>query len=290
MSFEDLPPQPPINALADVYTAKALELTRATQAATRFIGDVCYGPDYRQRLDVYLPDDSALSGLPVLLFVYGGGWRHGYKEWLGFMAPPLLPLPANFVSVSLRLAPNVRYPEPLNDYFGAIKWAYRNIAKLGGDPERIFIGGHSSGAHLSALAALRTDIAERNGLPRNVVKACFPVSGIYDLAYDSSTLQAHTRSSIAALLGPHNRPSEASPITYVSGNTTPFYVVWSSGDNEIMAATSPIFVEALRQQPGRVEYCVIPNLYHFDMSLAQQNSNSPWVLTVREWMNLRTQT
>jgi acetyl esterase/lipase len=283
MAFDDLPPQPSINSLADAYIAKAIELSRAAAGATRSLLDIAYGPDYLQRLDVYLPGDRALTGLPVLVFVPGGGWRHGKKEWMGFKAPPIISLPAIFVAISHRHGPEAPYPAPLDDCFRAVRWVKNNIAKLGGDPARIFIGGHSSGGHLSTLVALRGDMAERHGLPRDVIKACLPISGIYDLAYDSSTLQAHTRGSIANFLGGADAV-EASPMAHLAGNKTPFFVIWSSTDNEIMKATSPIFVEALRRQPGRVETLIVPGLNHFEMSLAQQSADSPWIKAVRGWM------
>jgi arylformamidase len=284
MAFDDLPAQIPINSLADAYIAKALALSQAAAAATRCVLDVAYGRDYWQRVDVYLPEDRALTGLPVLLFLPGGGWRHGLKEWVGFMAPPLVTLPAIFVAVSHRRGPNASYPAPLDDCFLAVRWARNNIAALGGDPERIFIGGHSSGGHLSTLATLRGDRGERFGLQRGAIKACFPISGIYDLTYDTPALQAHTRGAIAEFLGPEARAAEASPINHVAGNKTPFFVIWSSTDNEIMRGTSPMFADALRRQPGRVEHLIIPGLSHFEMSLAQQHVGSPWVRTVRRWM------
>ena len=140
----------------------------------RNVIDVAYGDDYFQRLDLFLPDNENLTELPVLVFMHGGAWRNGFKEWMGFMAPPIISLPAIFVSVSYRLAPSVKFPEPLEDTCDAVAWVFRNIRRYGGDPERIFIGGHSAGGHLAAMAALRCDHFTQRCLPANLIKACFP--------------------------------------------------------------------------------------------------------------------
>src|SRR5258708_12555425 len=66
---------------------------------------------------------------------------------MGFMAPCFTDLPAVFVSVSYRLLPQVRFPVHLDDIIAALAWVHRNIARYGGNPERLFIGGHSPRRH-----------------------------------------------------------------------------------------------------------------------------------------------
>src|SRR5258707_13555832 len=104
---------------------------------------------------------------------------------MAFMAPPLASLPAVYVSVSYRLAPKVRWPAPLDDCLAALAWVYKNIRQHGGDPARIFVGGHSAGAQLAAMVTLRRDLYAAHGLPAAAVKACFPFSGLY--AFTDST-------------------------------------------------------------------------------------------------------
>jgi arylformamidase len=119
MPFDNLPRQPQMGPVAEAYAADILARSRAVATSSRVLLDVPYGDDYWQRLDLYLPDNDRLKDLPVLLFLHGGGWSNGYKEWMGFMAPPFTDLPAIFVSVSYRMLPEVRLPAMLDDTMAA---------------------------------------------------------------------------------------------------------------------------------------------------------------------------
>ena len=123
----------------------ALRLCRLAMMTTRCVLDIPYGPDKLQRLDIYLPRQEGLSGLPVYVNIHGGGWTHGYKEWMGLNAPVITEFPAVYVSLSYRLAPEHRYPAPLDDCLAGVAWVYKNIARHGGNPDNIIVGGHSAG-------------------------------------------------------------------------------------------------------------------------------------------------
>jgi acetyl esterase/lipase len=216
MVFADLPPQPPMSPAAEAYAAFCFAHTAQAQARTRCVLDIPFGADYWQKLDLYLPHDPGVTGVPTLLFMHGGYWTHGYKEWLGFMAPALVSLPALFISVGYRLSPAVKHPAALDDCLTALTWAYHHVAAYGGDPQRLFVGGHSAGGHLAALLALQPALRTARGLPAEVMKACFPVSGVYDLAGDVP------QDSLQAFLEPAAHRAQASPLHYASGNQTPF--------------------------------------------------------------------
>ena len=147
--------QIPMSPPAEEYSATAFRRTEEAKATTRHILDVAYGPEDDQDIDIYLPDDANATNVPVFMFVHGGSWTHGYKEWMGLMAPALVATPAILVSVSYRLAPECRFPGPLEDCVAALAWVHRHIGEYGGDPGRLFVGGHSAGGHLYTLASLQ---------------------------------------------------------------------------------------------------------------------------------------
>ncbi|MDA1311554.1 MAG: alpha/beta hydrolase, partial [Proteobacteria bacterium] len=169
---------------AQEYSDGCIARSRPVVEQSRCVIDVPYGNDFYHKLDIFLPEDKTLSGLPVLLFFHGGAWRHGFKEWLGFMAPVLTDLPAIFVSANYRLAPEAKHPQPFDDCVDALAWLFHNIAGYGGSPERLFVGGHSAGGHLAALVGLKRSAWAARNLPDNVVKACFPLSGPVNLRLD----------------------------------------------------------------------------------------------------------
>ena len=136
-----------------------------------------YGTTPIEALDVY----RARKGAPIQIFIHGGAWRSGAaKDW-AFPADMFVQRGAHFVVpdfVSVTdaggnlgaMAEQVR---------GAIAWTYRHAERFGGDRERIFVSGHSSGAHLAGVA-LTTDW-KRLGLPSDLVKGAVVLSGMYDL-------------------------------------------------------------------------------------------------------------
>lgn len=285
MAFDNLPPQDPFQTPeATTYAAKILVLSKSVTEKRRCVLDVAYGKDYWQKIDIYLPEDYSIKDLPVLMFAHGGGWTHGYKEWMGFMAPSIVSLPAIFVSISYRLAPDSRYPDPLDDCFSALKWVYDNIERYGGNPQRLFIGGHSAGGHLSTLVALRRDMAESRGLPRDVIKGCLPVSTPFDLRVEKPEPGSSEERVYQLFLRRPEDAAEASPIVHAKGNETPFFITHGSRDLEWVLRTGPPMISALQKQPGRVEYHVFEGSDHFQINLDQGNENNLWVKKVRSWM------
>jgi arylformamidase len=281
MAFDDLPEQPKMGPEAEAYAAEILRRSRRVAGSTRVALDLAYGDDYWQKLDLYLPEDAGAKGLPVLVFLHGGGWEFGYKEWMGFMAPAFTDLPAIFVSVSYRLIPQVRFPAPLDDTLSALAWVRRNIAGWGGDPNRLVVGGHSAGAHLAALAVLRRDLLAAAGVPVATIRGCVPVAGSY--RFEVGELEARGKRFLAR---PEDAP-EASPIAYVAGNTVPFYLTWGEKDLEHVLKNGPPMVEALAAAGTAVEHEVFPGFDHFDISLDNGNPASRWVGKVRELMRRR---
>ena len=154
-------PQPSVGA--GEYLEKSLRWSEQVRRSVRTELDVPYGVAERQKLDIYLPEGNFTEPLPVFMFLHGGYWVIGHKDIVGFMAPPIIAAPAIFAAVGYRMAPESKYPDQVDDCRNALGWLHRNIARHGGDPERIFVGGHSAGGHLAALIALQTERLEDFG-------------------------------------------------------------------------------------------------------------------------------
>jgi arylformamidase len=138
-----------------------------------------YGPSQDEQLDVYR---TQRPNAPINIYVHGGAWRNGQAKEFAFPAEMFINAGANFVVLDfvqvqnaggslLPMAQQVR---------SAVAWVYKNAARIGGDAERIYIAGHSSGAHLSGCA-LVTDWQKDFGLPANLIKGGLLISGMYDL-------------------------------------------------------------------------------------------------------------
>jgi len=87
-----------------------------------------------------------------------------------------------FVSTNYRLLPKVKMDELIGDIAKSLGWVHKNIAKYGGDPKRIFVGGHSAGAQLAALICIDDRYLKKEGVSFDVLKGCVPVDGdTYDI-------------------------------------------------------------------------------------------------------------
>jgi acetyl esterase/lipase len=286
MAFDDLPAQPPIfPAEAALYARRALELSRDAASRCDVVFDLPYGKDYSQRVDIYRSKKASVN-LPVLVFAHGGAWTNGYKEWMGLMAPAITDFPAVFVSVSHRLAPAHRYPEPFDDCMAALGWVHRNIREYGGDPGRIYVGGHSSGGHLYALVTLRRDARRSAGLAGDVIRACFPVSARFNMVFDDPKPGTTEHRHQTMLFAPGENVVLASPLHQIEGNEVPFLIAWGARDLPAIIENGERMFEALVAQGTRVERLVVDGHDHFDMALELRNPSHPWVTAVREWMTV----
>ena len=111
--------------------------------------DIPYAPGARHMLDVCRPRSAAAA--PIVVFFYGGGWRSGRKEMYGYAARALARRGYLTVLPDYRIYPEVKYPDFLDDGAHAVRWARDHAAQLGGDPDKIFLMGHSAGAHIAAM-------------------------------------------------------------------------------------------------------------------------------------------
>ena len=288
MAFDDLRTQPPLfPAEAEKYARRALELSRNAASLCDAIFDIPYGEDYWQRLDIYRSKKASVN-LPVLVFAHGGAWTNGYKEWMGLMGPAITDFPAVFVSVSHRLAPAHRYPDPFHDCMAALSWVHRNIRQYGGDPERLYVGGHSSGGHLYTLVALRRDARRAAGLAGEVIRACFPVSARFNMVFDNPKPGTTEHRHQTMLFAPGENTALASPIHQVEGNVVPFLLAWGSRDLPALVENGERMFEALAKQATRVERLVVDGHDHFDMALELGKASNPWVTAIRRWMTEAT--
>ncbi len=152
--------------------------------AQNLISDIPYveSGHERQVLDLYLPEESSEEKRPVLFWIHGGGWQVGDKSDVARKPRVLTEKGFLFVSTNYRLLPHVEMDELIRDVAKALAWVHRSIAEHGGDPRRIFVGGHSAGAQLAALLCTDEGYLQEVGVPFDALRGCIPVDGdTYDL-------------------------------------------------------------------------------------------------------------
>lgn len=273
MRPEDYPPQEPFSAFAQPYAA---EVT-ARGAGVAPPVEVRYGDDPYQSIAVHAAPEPNGS---VLAFVHGGGWTSGYKENMNFMAPAFNAAGITFCSIGYRLAPRHLFPAGLDDVADAVAWIYAHIAKYGGDPARLFLGGHSAGGHYAPLLAVTSDWRTARGLPADVLRGCLPISGVYQFGADSG-LSMRPR-----FLGPESAETDrqASPLAFVSSAAPPFLMAWGTKDFPHLVAQGERMASALRDAGVSAETVVLDGRDHFGASLAGGEPDGPWVPRAVDWI------
>jgi arylformamidase len=181
--------------------------------------DIPFGPSADEILDIFTPD-KAVGPAPVQLFIHGGYWRAFQARDFDFVARIFTAAGALAVIVNYALVPAVRISELVRQCRAAVGWVHANIAGYGGDPQRIYVSGHSAGGHLVAMLAA---VAPQPGEPdtRAMIKAGVAISGLYDLepirlSYLQETLK-FTEAEVAAYSPERHPPTKSAPLVLAYG-------------------------------------------------------------------------
>lgn len=175
------------------FYAKANRMTEQTRKALPHYLDLAYGKDPKQRLDIYVPA-SRTKNAPVLIYLHGGGFKEGDRAHYGYIAEPYAKQGIITVVPSYRLTPaGFHYPAQADDARAVVLWLHKNIGKYGGNPNVIFLTGHSAGAILTADIGVDRSWLKEKGIAPGIIKGIVPISGHYDIAPGERPDYAPTR-------------------------------------------------------------------------------------------------
>jgi acetyl esterase/lipase len=208
----------------------------------------------RNRLDVYAPTGAA--GAPVVVFIYGGGWKDGDKALYHFVGAALAA--RGFVAVvpDYRVFPAVRFPVFIQDAAASVAWTRANIAGYGGDPRRIFLMGHSAGAHIAAMLTLDKQWLGAEGLdPDRDIAGFAGLAGPYDF------LPLHDP-ELDDIFAPAGDLRLTQPITFARGDAPPMFLAAGTGDTTVLPRNTVHLADAVRRDGGRVEEKLYPGIGH----------------------------
>ena len=163
-----------------VYLRLYAGQTRQAKLATACIENLKYGGGADEQLDIYPASAPAAVGSPVMVFLHGGDWRALSKEDAGFAAQAFSAGGVMFVALDFSLVPATTVPAMGAQVRRALHWLYLNVAAHGGDPDRLHIAGHSSGANLVGQL-LMTDWPSAFHAPADLIKSAVMISGLGDL-------------------------------------------------------------------------------------------------------------
>lgn len=232
------------------------------------IEDVAYGEHALNRLNIYLPAQKQASRATVMFF-YGGCWggcETLNKENYRFVAQALTAHGYTVVIADYRRYPEVKFDRIMADVSRSVTWVRAHIAEYGGDPENIFLMGHSAGAHLAAMLTFNKDY-----LPPETyqsIKGFIGLAGPYDFLPFTDAYQKE-------VFGPEENYPASQPVNFVQGTEPPLLLLYGNRD----VTVKPVNIESLsrkvRQAGGCVETHVYGDLDHAELlgalSLPLQN-------------------
>ena len=160
----------------DIVQIVTAEKSKAARTNLKLFADLSYGVHVDQKLDILT---NNLSDAPVHVFFHGGGWLRGTKSSACFYAEMIVGAGALFVAVNFSKINQAPLPEIVHQSRQAISWVHQNIRDYGGDPDKIYVCGKSSGAQQAGMVML-ADWSKYN-LPADVIKGTVLISGVYDL-------------------------------------------------------------------------------------------------------------
>jgi acetyl esterase/lipase len=190
---------------------------------------ISYAERSRHRLDVCRP--RGVAAAPVIVFFYGGAWQSGYKELYRYVAKALARRGYVAVVPDYRIYPEVCYPEFLDDGALVVRWVKDNIARFGGDPNKLFLKGHSAGAHIAAMLSIDARWLGKVGLdPRRDITGLIGIAGPYDL-------MPLRNERLKMIFGGADRP-ETQPIYHVAPGAPPALLMTGGRDRLVEPGNS----------------------------------------------------
>ncbi|UFH56447.1 alpha/beta hydrolase [Spirosoma sp. KNUC1025] len=221
----------------------------------------------RHRLDVYQPTKPSTGNRPVMVFIHGGAWNSGNKNLYAYIGRRLADLNIVAVLINYRLSPSVEVPDMALDCARAVSWTQNHIAEYGGDPNRLFVMGHSAGGGLAALLTTDDALFKKLGVSNNPIKgAILDDPGGLDM-FDYLTKMEYPGDE-KYLIPFGKKPAvwhDVSPMYYVKAGSPPMLIYAGERTYPSIASSTRRFGQRLQELGVTYQFKVIPDKKHIGM-------------------------
>jgi acetyl esterase/lipase len=197
---------------------------------------VLYDAQHSLSLDLYRPVGPTANAVPVVVFFYGGSWRRGNRAQYAFVGHRLAQQGVLAIVADYRTFPRTTFSGFVEDAAGAVAWARRHAADYGGDPQRLFVAGHSAGAQIAALIGTDAGYLAAHGLRPRDLAGVIGLSGPYDFEI----------AGYEDVFGPEAQWPRAQAVNFVDGDEPPFLLMHGTADTIVEAKDSQQLADKLR--------------------------------------------
>jgi acetyl esterase/lipase len=222
-------------------------------ADVKKIKDIAYGDGAQQKLDIYAPE-AIETNAPVLVFFYGGRWTFGNKEQYAFAALPFVKKGYIVVIPDYAKYPDVKFPAFVEDGAKAVSWVHDNIGTYKGDNKRLYLSGHSSGAHIASLVSVDPQYLKAVGKDRSVISAFAGLAGPYDFIPEDPDLKD--------MFGPPENYKNIQVPTFVDGKQPPMYLLHGGDDKDVILRNLNRLRDKIEDKGGIVETKIYDGIDH----------------------------
>lgn len=230
-------------------TLNALTPTRGYDMAA----NVPYDAARNLRLDIYSP--QGVQNAPVVLFFYGGRWSSGTKDDYRFVGEALSSRGFVGVVADYRLYPQVRFPEFVDDGARAVAWLHANARTYGGSPDKIFVMGHSTGAHIAAMLSVKEEYMARAGGSRSWIRGMIGLAGPYDFLPITDPM-------LRDVFAPPEKFEQSQPVLYTEGDGPPMLLMHGEDDEIVEVKNTRSMAAAVKKAGGAIETVIYPKMSH----------------------------
>lgn len=236
----------------------------------------------KHKLDLFIPKDK--KKLPVFFFIHGGAWKEGDRSYYLPVANRFAKEGILTVLPSYRLSSKYKHPAHIEDVAAAFAWVVRHIEEYGGDPERIYIGGHSAGGHLAALLALDGKYLDAQKISRKSIRGAACLSGVYNLSIIGENLTFAFGNDKAVW-------KDASPLFHVPDGqqpgqeTPPFLITYCQWDYPTLPGQAKEFHAALKKSGGAPQLLYVLEENHISEMLSIVREKDPVAAAILKFIN-----
>jgi acetyl esterase/lipase len=230
--------------------------------------DIAFGT-HHQTLDVYRPSREQPSA-GVIVFLYGGGWKSGSKDYYDFIGDAFTARGYVVVIPDYRKYPEVKHPSFVEDAAQAVRWVTEHIETYGGDKTRLFVVGHSAGAHIGAMLIADTHFLQDAGVDASHIKAFAGLAGPYNFIPEEEPY--------LTIFGPPDRYPTMQVNHFITGDEAPMFLLHGEEDKTVGLFNLEKLKSAIHSHSGKVEWKLYKDTGHIGIVAALSRplrSNAP---------------
>jgi len=217
---------------------------------------VVFDAQHHLALDVYRP--AHVDHAPIVVFFYGGDWTHGKRQWYRFTGAALAARGVIVVIPDYRKYPRVKMDGFMQDAARAVAWTRDHAGQFGGDPQDIFVMGHSAGGQIAALLATDPVWLQAYGMRPRDLAGFIGLAGVYDFV----PIAAKEKDMLGMFGKSPAEQRRAQPVSFVHGTEPPMLLLHGTADHEVDPSNSKSLAHAMQAQHEDVSLKLYPGIGH----------------------------